>query len=223
VTGHGGLHVKRVVKDPNIRREELVDIAEELFLENGYEETPVSDIVKKAQVAQGTFYYYFESKDEILDAIVDRYLNEFVRDAGEQVKRDDISAVEKMISFFKTGSRFSVGRKKLVNYLHEEKNALLHLKIEQKGSALIVPLLTDVIEQGAREGLFKTKYPRETALLILGCQDSLFDIEHFSEKTAEEKKRTVEAAFNIIERVLGVEQGSLVKEFLHMVGMYEKQ
>jgi hypothetical protein len=51
----------------------------------------------------------------------------------------------------------------------------------------------------------------------------LFDIGHFAEKTAEEKKRTVEAAFSIIERVLGVEQGSLVKEFLHMVRMYEKQ
>ncbi len=215
--------MKRVAKDPTVRREELVDIAEELFLENGYEETPVSDIVKKAQVAQGTFYYYFKSKDEILDAIVDRYLDEFVKEAEEQIRRGDINAVEKMINFFKSGSRFSLDRKRLVNYLHEERNALLHLKIEKRGSSLIIPLLTEVIEQGTREGLFKTEYPHEAALLILGCQDSLFNVEHFSKKTVKERKRTVEAAFHIIERVLGAEQGSLAEEFLHMEGMYEKQ
>jgi AcrR family transcriptional regulator len=59
----------RVTKDPEIRRKELMDVAEELFLENGYEETAVSDIVKKAGVAQGTFYYYFKSKETKLDAI----------------------------------------------------------------------------------------------------------------------------------------------------------
>jgi len=215
--------VKRVVKDPDVRREELIDIAEELFLENGYEETPVSDIVKKAHVAQGTFYYYFKSKDEILDAITDRYLNEFANLVEEQVQRDDINAVEKMINAFKSGSRFSLGRKNLMLYLHEERNALLHLKIERKSFPLIIPLFEKIIEQGVKEGLFDAKYPREAALLILGCQDSLFDIERFSEKNVEEKKRTVEAAFHMIEKVLGAEQGSLAEPFLNMEGLYGKK
>ena len=214
--------MKRVAKDPTVRREELISIAEELFLKNGYEETPVSDIVKKAQVAQGTFYYYFKSKNGVLDAIVDRYLGEFVTQLKEQVQRDDMNAVDKMISLFKGGSRFSMGRKKLTVYLHEEKNALLHIKIERKGLSLITPLVAEIIEQGCKEGLFDTRYPHETALLIVGCWDTLFDIGHFFERTVEERRRIVESAFYLMEKVLGAEYGSLAAEFLNMEGVYGK-
>jgi len=44
-------------------------------MKKGYEKTAVSDIVKKAKVAQGTFYYYFKTKEDILDLITDRYIN----------------------------------------------------------------------------------------------------------------------------------------------------
>lgn len=214
--------MKRVVKEPDVRREELVDIAEELFLKNGYEETPVSDIVKKAQVAQGTFYYYFKSKGEVLDAITDRYIREFADLVEEQVRRTDINSIEKMINTFKSASRFGLNRERLVYYLHEERNSLLHLKIERKSYSLIVPLFAKIIEQGVKEGLFDAEYPYEAALLMMGCWDSLFDVEHLSEKTAEEKRRTVEAAFHIIEKVLGVTQGSLAEPFLKMEALYEE-
>ena len=214
--------MKKVVKDPEIRREELIDIAEELFLTRGYDETPVSEIVKKAQVAQGTFYYYFKSKDEVLDALVDRYLQEFVTHAEELVHKNDMNAVEKLINFFLGGSRFSLGRKQLMMYLHEEKNALLHLKFERRGSFLIIPPLQKVIEQGVKDGLFDTKYPRETALLIVGCMDSLFDVGHFFEKTPEERKRSVEAAFHMMEKVLGARHGCLAEYFLNLEGAYEQ-
>ncbi len=213
--------MKRVTKDPDVRREELIDVAEELFLKNGYEETPVSDIVKKAQVAQGTFYYYFKSKEDVLDALTDRYLSEFMGCIEKEIERDDINAVEKMISTFKCGSRFSLGRKKLMIYLHEEENSLLHLKLERRNHALIVPLFARIVEQGVRDGLFHVKYPHEVALVMVSCWDSLFDAEHFFAKTAEEKKKTVEAAFCMMERLLGAKEGSLAEPFLTMEGMYE--
>ena len=65
----------RITKNPEERKKELIDIAEKLFIKNGYEQTAVSDIVKKAKVAQGTFYYYFKTKENILDSIIDRYIN----------------------------------------------------------------------------------------------------------------------------------------------------
>ena len=67
----------RIVKEPEIRHEELIDISEKLFLKNGYEQTAVSEIVKEANVAQGTFYYYFKSKDDVLNAIIERYNRHF--------------------------------------------------------------------------------------------------------------------------------------------------
>ena len=54
------------VKDPETRRSELINAAEELFLANGYEETAVSDIVRKIGVAQGTFYPTSNPRMEVL-------------------------------------------------------------------------------------------------------------------------------------------------------------
>lgn len=214
--------MKRVTKDPTVRREELIDIAEELFLKNGYEETHVSEIVKKVEVAQGTFYYYFKSKDEILDALVDRYLHDFVAFTEEQVRRDDINAVEKFINFFKGSSQLGMGKKKMMIYLHEEKNALLHLKIEKKAYPLIVPLLKKIIEQGIKDGLFDTKYPYETAMAFLSFVGMLFDAKQLFEMTNEEKKRRIEAGFYLMEKILGAEHGSLAEPFLNMEGVYEE-
>lgn len=210
----------RITKDPDVRREELIDIAEELFLKNGYEETTVSEIVEKAQVAQGTFYYYFKSKDEILDVIAIRYLDEFADVIKEQIERDDITGVEKLVNVFKSSAQFSLSRKKLLSYVHEEKNALFHLKIERKSYPLIAPLFAKIIEQGAKEGLFNVKYPHEAALAMMGSWDMLFDVERFFTLSLEEKKRKVEAAFNLLERILGAEQGMLAEPFLNMEGVY---
>ncbi len=211
----------RITKDPDVRREELIDIAEELFLKNGYEETPVSEIVEKAQVAQGTFYYYFKSKDEVLDAVCIRYLDEFAHVIKEQIKRNDINAVEKLVNVFKNGAQFNLNRKKLMGYVHEEKNALFHLKMERKSYPLIAPLFAKIIERGVKEGLFNVKYPLEAALAMMGSWDTLFDVERFFTMTPEEKKRKVEAAFNVLERIVGVNQGMLAEPFLTMEGVYE--
>jgi AcrR family transcriptional regulator len=210
----------RVVKDPDIRREELIDVAEELFLKNGYEETTVSEIVKKARVAQGTFYYYFESKDDILDAITDRYMHDAADMLGEQVQREGINALEKLINIFKGYALFSSTRKRLVDYIHDERNALLHLKMERKSHDVIVPLFAKIVEEGVTEGLFNTEYPYETALLMAGCWDTLFDTEHIFTKSAEEKKRSIKSGFYVMERILGVNPGSLAEPFLNMAALY---
>jgi len=64
---------ERVTKVPEERKQELIDTAERLFLEKGYEQTTVADIVREIEVAQGTFYYYFSSKEEILEAIIEAF------------------------------------------------------------------------------------------------------------------------------------------------------
>ena len=65
------------VKDTDVRRNEFVDAAEKLFKENGIVETTVSSIVKELDVAKGLFYYYFKSKDDVIDAISEKYNNDF--------------------------------------------------------------------------------------------------------------------------------------------------
>jgi AcrR family transcriptional regulator len=159
--------MSRIVKNPEERRLEIIDIAEELFSEKGYDETAVSDIVKRADVAQGTFYYYFGSKAEVLDAIIDRILDEIGRKTRELSVMDHMDAVERMLAFFGVFRTVGEGREKLMEYLHEERNALLHLKLEKKVYPMIIPPFAGIIRQGVEEGLFDTKYPEEAARVIL--------------------------------------------------------
>jgi AcrR family transcriptional regulator len=210
----------RVTKNPEIRREELIDIAEELFATQGYDETPVSDIVKKAQVAQGTFYYYFKSKDEILDAIVDRIIYDIATFLKEQSQRKDINALQKVINSIQRFSQSNVEHEGLISYLHQEKNSLLHLKIEEKTQTVIVPIFAEVIQQGVDEGLFDAEYPEKVSLMIFSCWDKLFDARDFASVSLEGKKRLVTAGFSVIERILGTPKGSLAVPFVKIMEMH---
>ncbi|MBU6998199.1 MAG: TetR/AcrR family transcriptional regulator [Theionarchaea archaeon] len=210
----------RVTKNPEIRKEELIEIAEELFAIKGYEETPVSDIVKKAQVAQGTFYYYFKSKDEILDSVVDRLISESAAFIREQSQREDIDAIQKIIASIKMFYQFGTEHKGLISFFHQEKNSLLHIKMEKKTEAAIVPIFADIIKQGVEEGLFDTKYPREASSVIFSCWDRLFDPSGFASTSLESKKQLIVAGFSIIERVLGAQNGSLTRSILEMLEVH---
>ena len=64
-------------KDTEVRRSEFIDAAEKLFRENGIVDTTVNSIVKELDVAQGLFYYYFKSKDDVIEAISEKYNRDF--------------------------------------------------------------------------------------------------------------------------------------------------
>ena len=52
------------------RRQELLDIAYRLFIQKGYENTSIDDIIAIANIAKGTYYYYFPSKEATLEAVI---------------------------------------------------------------------------------------------------------------------------------------------------------
>lgn len=198
----------RKVKDPEVRRKELVDIAEKLFIKKGYEETPVSAIVKKAKVAQGTFYYYFDSKDDVLDAIVDKLLIEVSESLGGIVSRDDLDAIPKMIAMSSYFRSLGKGREKLVDYLHEERNAHLHLKMEKRIYPVVIPLYTKIIKQGIKEGVFHTKYPQEAATSVIAISNALSEGKHDLAGGTKLDARRIKAIIHMSERILGSKPGT---------------
>jgi len=65
-------------KPAEVRLDELMDAAERLFISKGFEATTVSEIVRDAGVAKGTFYHYFPSKNEVLAALRERFTRQFI-------------------------------------------------------------------------------------------------------------------------------------------------
>ena len=79
----------RVSKDSEERKQELIDTAEKLFSEKGIANTAISAIVKELNVAQGLFYYYFKSKDDVIEAISKKYNDEFKRKIMNDIDSND--------------------------------------------------------------------------------------------------------------------------------------
>ena len=78
------------------RKKELLNIAYDMFLTRGYENTHVDEIIEKAQIAKGTYYYYFQSKEQMLEEVIDMMIeNETER--ASQIIRMDIPVPQKIV------------------------------------------------------------------------------------------------------------------------------
>ena len=73
-------------KPAEVRLDELMDAAQQLFISKGFEATTISDIVRDAGVAKGTFYHYFASKNEMLDALRERFTRQFIATIQQAVE-----------------------------------------------------------------------------------------------------------------------------------------
>lgn len=208
--------MSREVKEPEVRRQELIDIAQRLFLEKGYEETPVSEIVRAANVAQGTFYYYFKSKDEVLDAIIDMIIDEVVIRVAQVASRIDLDAAGKIIHLSAYFSTMGKGREKLIDYIHQERNAHIHLKVEKRIYPRIVPYYAEIIREGVDAGQFDTHYPEKAALALFAIGSALGGEYHDHTGNVRQLSDSIQPVLDMSERILGAESGTFMRYIENM-------
>jgi len=155
--------------DREARRAQLVSAAAALMGEHGVANTPVSAIVEAAGVAQGTFYLYFDSKDDVLVAVAER-VAEGVIEAAEAALDTDAPAEEQLRSFIDALAGFeqTPGAAELAEMLHRPENRLLHDRLEERMMPRLVPLMEAIVEQGVAEGAFDVADTDAAARFILG-------------------------------------------------------
>jgi AcrR family transcriptional regulator len=202
----------RITKDPEERRNELMDAAEQLFIEKGYDHTSASDIIRKVGVAQGTFYYYFESKDEILKAVIDRHAMryiEFVRDIADD---DAMSALQKIQGIVDRLISMKDRKRRLSDSLNLEGKVMKHERFHGYVETTLIPLLAKVVRQGIREGVFEVEHPDETTeLILLLVRHLISDVRSIEDRDLRAVK--AEAATALIEKALGAPKGCLRIKF----------
>lgn len=197
----------RTVKDPEERRAEIVEAARRLFAEKGYSGTSVSEIVKSVGVAQGTFYWYFKSKEEVYHAILYAYAEKVVLDTEELVGDPDLPASEKITRVLSSYTPSDEWDAKLVNRLHSPEEAELHDRMAREFSRKLIPVLADIVRQGIEEGLFETEYPDEAAafMVAMGAVQDMIDISGLDRAGI---ARWIRAYFDFVAHGLGYSGGS---------------
>src|ERR1039457_3538322 len=94
----------RIVKDADVRRDELLDTELSLFLECGYERTSVEHITQTVGVAKGTFYHYFATKQDLLEHLVERFTDDLFVEAERTLELADGSALDRLRAFYRVSS-----------------------------------------------------------------------------------------------------------------------
>ncbi|HEY3274142.1 MAG TPA: TetR/AcrR family transcriptional regulator [Methanocella sp.] len=197
----------RITKDPELRRNELMDLAEQLFAEKGYDHTSPSDIIRKAGVAQGTFYYYFKSKDDIVRAIIGRYMERYERYVAEVAVDQRMSAPEKLRLISDALSNLSRQKMKLRKGVCEEMTISGHEDYREHVRANVLPLVQQIVRQGVDEGFFKVEYPDETAEMLVVLNQHLHDeLKHITDPDLCARKITATQA--MMEKALGAKKGT---------------
>lgn len=197
----------RISKEAEERRNEILDTAEMLFFAKGYARTTVNDILREIGIAKGTFYYYFKSKEEVMDAVVMRYIDAGV-DAARQIAADPkLSVHEKLLQIIMAQKPDTERKGQMIEQFHQAENAQLHQKSLTETILKLTPVLTEVIEQGIQERLFHCPYPQATMEFLLIASQFMFD-EGIFEWQPEEIIEKIQAFIYIMETTLGAEKGS---------------
>lgn len=190
----------------NERKQELLKIAYNMFLMKGYDNTSIDDIINEAKIAKGTYYYYFESKEETLEEVINMMINDEVTSAKEILKMP-ISIPEKLVRII-TSLRPKKNEQEIQNTLNKKDNIVMHEKINNRIIEEAVPLLEQVVMEEIENKIFNCTHIKERLKMLLIMSNELFDND-------EPNMNQVEVFIDTAEKMLGAKEGTL--EFIKML------
>ncbi len=197
----------RTVKTPEVRRAEILAVADDLFRTRGYAATPVADIVRAAGVAKGTFYYYFRTKQEVLAALAHQIV-EAMAERSRSVSEDArLGPIEKLRAILAEQRGLQDAHSNVVEDLHRPENRELHERSNVETVRVLGPILARVVEEGREAGLFDVEDALSTVQLVLSGQIFLFGDGVFDWTPGEAAAR-LRAMVILAERALGAARRS---------------
>ena len=189
------------------RKQELLKIAYRMFIEKGYDNTSVDEIIAEAGIAKGTYYYYFPSKEDTLEAVIDMMINEEVAKAKEVVASP--MPIPQKVAAVIYSLRPGQEEQSIAKAVESNENIVLHEKLNKRLVAEAIPLLSEVVREGNLAGVFNCEQIEERVKMILIICSKLFDEADFTENE-------VTAFIDVTEKIFGAQPGtmSFVRELI---------
>ncbi len=204
----------RITKDAEERRNEILDVAEKMFLEKGYENTSTVDIVTAINIAKGTLYYHFKTKNEIMNAIIERRVAQVVEELNRIAENKSIYFLDRIVMVFKMAKFSDINNEQNLNYLHKNENNFMHQKMQEAMVETFVPILTKLSKEGEKEGIINCPYLHQSIEMLLVYGNLVFDNNRLSKMNNDEIIENINAFIFSIEVLLGTPRGtfSVLKE-----------
>lgn len=203
-----------------LKRNEILDVAQKLVYTKGYEQMTIQDLLDALHISKGAFYHYFSSKPTLLEALLQRILEQAEQVLVPVVQDTDLSALEKLQRFFATASNWKVARKDYLMALmqgwYSDDNALVRQKMLALGLERLARWYTVIIHQGITEGVFAPPFPDQVGEVVLSLVQNLGDTLAGFFLSGDPKRKDLPRAEGIVavytdalERVLRASPGSL--------------
>lgn len=171
---------RRASRGPGARAA-LLAAARELFLTRGYDGSSVDAINARAGLSKGTFYHYFRSKSDLLDALVDELTDEGWRRTRQAMAGRGDGALERFSRFLAAARRWRIvalpQTAQILRAALRPENAALRERMQLRSIALACPDLAELLAEGVHEGVFHIDDPAATARVFMvlahGVSDDL--------------------------------------------------
>lgn len=185
----------------DIRKKELLKIAYNLFITKGYENTSVDEIIASAGIAKGTYYYHFESKEQMLEEVVNMMIDAGVERA-KQIVQSDLKLEEKLV-YTVLALRVTPEEQSVQDTIHKKENIILHKKTNDRIIKEAVPILSEIVKEAKKEGIFNCDDNiEERVRMTLILSNEMFDHGKVDEKD-------ILVFIDTLEKIYGAESGTL--------------
>ncbi|WP_414044109.1 TetR/AcrR family transcriptional regulator [Macrococcus animalis] len=191
----------RIVKEHDVRKLEIIEAAETLFLTKGYDSSTVNSIIDSVGIAKGTFYHYFKSKVEVLDAVIELNVNQLIERMLEVQKEKFIDLDDKLLHVMQA---MNMQQEKNLDALHQPSNILYHQKLMYKMIERISPIIAQVIEEGNNENVWQCEKPLINIQIFLAATFTLTDELYVKDATIDSADIMKELIL-LLEKLLNIE------------------
>jgi AcrR family transcriptional regulator len=164
-----------VLKAPAVRRAELLDCAQRLFLTRGYEQTTVNDVIAATGLSKGAFYHHFRAKEDLLEAIAGRFAHDalgFIQALQSEADLDALGRLNRLLSLGREWKAEHIPElRAMFTTLLDPQNATLYHRIVAAVSGVLAPALAEIIGEAEIEGAFDAGDPALAAEVLLGLSN----------------------------------------------------
>lgn len=189
-------------------------------MSRGYDRFSIQDILDAAGASKGAFYHYFDSKDALLDAIVDRMADQATARVQPLLDDQSLTAPQKLEAVFGGIAQYKAERSDLiVGFMRvwgSDENVVVRERLRRLVAQRQLRLLEGIVQQGIAEGRFASRYPDQLPRVLIGFMSSMAELamdlwigRQEGRITLEEVKRTFDAYLEAFERIVGATPGSL--------------
>ncbi|WP_152656616.1 TetR/AcrR family transcriptional regulator [Oceanobacillus sp. CFH 90083] len=203
----------RDVKLPEVRKAEILDASMKLFTEKGYLQTTTQDIINKVGISRGLLYYHFKNKEEILYILVEKSVKPLIVQMEKIVEDTSLTPMEKLNQFLQTTiiQEDTVTEEKvtLQETVQLEENRYMMDRFCHKFIEKLLPLFTQIIEEGKQQNVFQVDYPYETAHFLVAGYVFVSNDLKLKKSSINEMKVYLHAFKEVLAKSLDIEVSTL--------------